>query len=67
MDPASLALSLVTASAATTADLVAVRLMRRNADAAANVVDLIDAANRNLQKIQAAVAPGVGGALDVTV
>ncbi|MDK9698374.1 MAG: hypothetical protein OEL76_18530 [Siculibacillus sp.] len=66
MDPASLALSLVTASAASTADLVAIRLMRRNADAAANVVELIDAANENMDRIRAAVAPGIGGALDVT-
>lgn len=67
MDPTSVALSLVTSSAAATADLVAIRLMRRNAEAASNVVDLIDAANQNLQKIQAAVGPGIGGNLDITV
>lgn len=67
MDPVSVALSLVTSSAAATADLVGIRLMRRNAETAANVVDLIDAANQNLQRIQAAVGSGVGGNLDVTV
>ena len=67
MDSASVALSLVTSSAAATADLVAIKLMRRNAEAAASVVDLLDAANQSLQKIQAAVGPGIGGNLDITV
>jgi hypothetical protein len=67
MDPTSIAASLVMNSAAAQADLVAVKLMRMNADAAANVVDLIDSANQNMARIQASLGPGLGANLDVTV
>ena len=67
MDPASIAATLVMNSAAAQADLVAARLLRMNADAAANVVSLIDAANQNMDRIQASLGPGLGANLDVTV
>ena len=67
MDPVAIATSLVMNGAAAQADLVAIKLMRRNAEAAANVVELLDAASQSLQKIQAAVGPGIGGTLDITV
>lgn len=67
MDPVSIATSLVTSSAAATADLVAIKLLRRNAESAANVVDLLDAANQTMQRIQASLGPGMGANLDMTV
>ena len=67
MDPVSIATSLVMNSAAAQADLVAARMLRMNADAAANVVSLIDAANQNMDRIQASLGPGLGANLDVTV
>lgn len=67
MDPASIATSLVMSSAAAQADLVAVKLLKKNAEAGAAVVGLIDAANQNMKRIQASLGPGLGSNLDVTV
>ncbi|WP_333823690.1 hypothetical protein [Pinisolibacter sp.] len=67
MDPTSIATSLVMNGAAAQADLVAIKLMRKNAEAAASVVDLIDSANQNMARIQASLGPGMGGNLDITV
>jgi hypothetical protein len=67
MDPASIATSLVMNGAAAQADLVAIKLLRKNAEAAASVVELLDAANQNMNRIQASLGPGLGGNLDVTV
>jgi hypothetical protein len=67
MDPVSIATSLVMNSAAAQADLVAIKLMRQNAQAAASVVELIDSANQNMSRIQASLGPGMGANLDVTV
>lgn len=67
MDPVSIATSLVMNSAAAQADLVAIKLLKKNAEAAGAVVDMIDAANQNMSRIQASLGPGLGGNLDVTV
>ena len=67
MDPVSIATSLVMNSAAAQADLVAVKMLRMNAEAAASVVDLLDAANQSMNRIQASLGPGLGGTLDLTV
>lgn len=67
MDPVSIASSLVMNRAAAQADLVAIKLLKQNAQASGAVVDLIDAANESMRRIQAAVAPGIGGNLDITV
>jgi len=67
MDPVSVATSLVMNGAAAQADLVAIKMMKMNARAAASVVDLIDSANQNMQRIQASLGPGMGSNLDVTV
>ncbi len=67
MDPASIATSLVMNGAAAQADLVAIKLLRKNVEAAASVVELLDAANQNMNRIQASLGPGLGGTLDVTI
>ena len=67
MDPASIAMSLVTSQAAATADLVAAKMLRQNADASKNVLDLLDAASQSMERIQASLGPGMGGNLDITV
>lgn len=67
MDPTTIATSLVMNGAAAQADLMAIKLLRQNADAAANVVDLLDAANQSMQRIQASLGAGYGANLDITV
>lgn len=67
MDPVSIATSLVMNSAAAQADLVAIKLLKKNAEAAASVVELLDAANESMSRIQASLGPGLGATLDVTV
>jgi hypothetical protein len=67
VDPVSIASSLVVNGAAAQADLMAVKLLKMNADASQNVLDLLDAASRSMDAIQASLGPGMGGNLDVTV
>jgi hypothetical protein len=67
MDPVSIASSLVMNSAAAQADLVAIKLLKKNAEAAANVVELLDAAQESMSRIQASLGAGLGANLDVTV
>lgn len=67
MDPVSIALSLVSSQAASQSDQVAIKLMRQNADASQNVLQLLDDASASMDKIQASVGPGMGGNLDRTV
>lgn len=45
---------------------VAAKMMRMNADAAASIVKVIEAAQDNMQQL-ANVASGVGGNLDISV
>ncbi len=67
MDPVSVATSLVMNSAAAQADLVAIKLIRQNADSSKQVLQLLDAADRSMDGVKAAVGPGLGGSLDITV
>lgn len=67
MDPASIAASLVMSQAASQADLIAIKLLKRNAEASQNVISLLDDANQNMNRIQASLGSGMGGALDITV
>lgn len=67
MDPVSIATSLVMNRAAAQADLVAVKLLKQNADSSKQVLELLDAADRSMDGVKAAVGPGLGANLDVTV
>jgi len=67
MDPVSIAMALVSSRAAAQADTVAAKLIRQNADASKNVLELLDAASASMDKIQASVGAGMGGKLDITV
>ncbi len=63
---ASIATAFMAASAAQLQLAVAARMARMNADAAAGVVQLIEAAQQNLDSL-ANVGAGVGTQLDMTV
>jgi hypothetical protein len=65
MDPASLASTLATAQAAQLQLALAAKMMKINAENARSVVDLIDAAQANLQQV--APLPDGIGSLDITV
>ena len=65
MDVASIAAAFVAAQASQLQTAVAAKMLRMNADASANVVKLLDAAQQNLNRL-ANVAGGVGGNLDIT-
>jgi hypothetical protein len=65
MDIDALASAFVGAKAAETQMAVAAKMLRMNADAAASVVQMIDAAQQNMDRL-ANVAAGVGGNLDVS-
>jgi len=65
MDIGALASAFVGAKIAEAQMAVAARMLRVNADAAASVVQVIDAAQQNMDRL-ANVAAGTGGNLDVT-
>jgi len=65
MDIGALASAFVGAKIAEAQMAVAARMLRVNADAAASVVQVIDAAQQNMDRL-ANVAAGIGGNLDVT-
>ena len=65
MDVAAIAASLVAATAARVQLAVAASLIRANVQGERSVVELIDAAQENANRL-GALAPGVGGNLDVT-
>lgn len=66
MDPTSLATAMVGAQMSQVQMAVAAKMLRMNADAAASVVQLIDAAQQNLQSL-ANVAAGVGQNVNISV
>ena len=66
MDPASIAAAFVAAQASQVQTAVAAKMLKMNADSAANVVKLLDAAQQNFSSL-ANVATGIGGNLDITV
>ena len=66
MDVTSIAAAFVAAQASQVQTAVAAKMLKMNADSAANVVKLLDAAQQNLSSL-ANVASGLGGNLDITV
>jgi len=65
MDPTSLATALAGAQMSQVQMAIAAKMMRMNADAAASIVQVLDAAQKNIQSL-ANVAAGVGQNLDIT-
>ena len=65
MDPTSLATAMVGAQMSQVQMAVAATMMRMNADSAASVVQIIDAAQKNMQSL-ANVAAGVGQNVNIT-
>ncbi len=65
MDIESAATAFVAAQASQLQLAVAARMMRMNADQASNVVQLLEAAQQNLDRLANVVA-GVGGNLDIS-
>jgi hypothetical protein len=65
MDPATLATALVGAQMSQVQMAIAAKMMRMNTDSAASVVQLIDAAQKNMQSL-ANVAAGVGQNVNIT-
>jgi len=65
MDPATLAAVMVGAQMSETQMAAAAFMMRMNADAAASVVQVIDAAQQNIQSL-ANVAAGVGQNVNIS-
>ena len=65
MDPTSLATAMVGAQMSQVQMAIAAKMMRMNADSAASVVQLIDAAQKNMQSL-ANVGAGVGQNINIT-
>jgi hypothetical protein len=65
MDPASLATAMVGAQMSQVQMAIAAKMMRMNAQSEGSVVQLLDAAQKNLQSL-ANVAVGVGQNLNIT-
>jgi hypothetical protein len=66
MDTAALASALVGAKAAQVQMAVAAKMLRMNADAAQSIVQVIEAAQQNIDRL-ANVAGGLGQNLDISV
>jgi len=66
MDEAALASAFIGARMGQVQLAVAAKMLRMNADAAQSVVQLIEAAQENLDRL-ANVAAGIGGNLDISV
>ena len=65
MDAGALASAFVGAQMAQVQMAFAAKMLRMNADAAQSVVQVIDAAQQNMDRL-ANVAAGIGGNLDIT-
>ncbi|MGC1609908.1 MAG: hypothetical protein WA801_09835 [Pseudolabrys sp.] len=65
MDPVSLATAFVGAQTGSTQMAVAAKMLRMNADNAASIVEVLNAAQRNIAS-PANVAAGVGQNLNIT-
>jgi hypothetical protein len=66
MDPASIAAAMVGAQMSNVQMALAAKMLRMNADAAASIVQVLDAAQQNIASL-ANVAAGVGQNLNITV
>ncbi|HYC17820.1 MAG TPA: hypothetical protein VEC94_11485 [Pseudolabrys sp.] len=66
MDPVSLAAALAGAQMSSVQMAVAAKMLRMNADAAASIVQLLDAAQQNIANLANAAA-GVGQNLDIRI
>ena len=66
MDPASIAASFAAASAGQTQQILAIKMMKMNAEAAQSVVDMLDAGQQNLEQLTGA-PPGMGANVDIRV
>jgi hypothetical protein len=64
MDPASIAAALVASQMGNAQMAVAAKMLRMNADNASAIVQVLDAAQKNLQSL-ANVAEGVGRSLNI--
>jgi hypothetical protein len=65
MDPTSLAAALAGAQMSQVQMAIAAKMLRMNADNAASIVQVLDAAQKNIQSL-ANVAAGVGQNLNIT-
>jgi hypothetical protein len=65
MDPASLASAAVSAQMSQVQLAVAAKMLRMGADSAKSVVQLVEAAQHNMQSL-ANIAPGVGQNVNIT-
>ena len=65
MDPASIAAALVGAQTSNAQMALAAKMLRMNADAASSIVQVLDAAQQNLNSL-ANVAAGVGQNLNIS-
>ena len=65
MDPTSLAAGLIAAKTGQLQTAMAAKLMKMNADASKGDVQMLEAGQANLEKINN-LAAGIGGNLDVT-
>jgi hypothetical protein len=66
MDVSSLAAAMVGAQAGRTQMAMAAKIMKMNADSAASIIQVIEAAQQNLNQLADAAA-GLGQNLDITV
>jgi hypothetical protein len=66
MDPVSIATALVGAQMSDAQMAVAARMLRMNADNAASIVQVLDAAQQNMASL-ANVASGIGQSLNISV
>jgi hypothetical protein len=66
MDPVSLATALVGAQVSNAQMAIAAKMLRMNADNAASIVQVLDAAQQNIASL-ANVGAGVGQNLNITV
>ena len=66
MEVASIAAAFIAAQAGQVQTAVAAKMLKMNADSAANVVKLLDAAQQNFNSL-ANVASGIGTNLDISV
>ena len=65
MDTSSIAAAFISAQAGQAQTAIAAKMLKMNADSAANVVKLLDAAQQNFNSL-ANVASGIGGNLNIT-
>ena len=66
MNTDSIAAAFISAQAGQVQTAIAAKLLKMNADSAASVAKLLDAAQQNMNRL-ANVAAGIGGNLDITV